>query len=288
MPSTDANANNSAIRRENSFHFRTNLRLFLNFAMVAMVTFFWAASSLALYLSEGFNRIPATNIGAVLLLSATAGIYFSRWAIVALLIVLLPGKLLYKLIFAALFFSGEAALASLLTSVDDTTLMMMPTMVLAFAIPFEFARVVLDGRIEVDWFDRLEPAKLSIKGLFIRVTAIAIFLGIMRAVINNEVVQLAIFGVTTSVIGMLVLVPFSVKFASSRYRFLWVLGMISVITVLIVGISFVVNGAVFQEQVIGTATLIGTFISFYALGLAAMGRLGLELKFKRRDLASQN
>ena len=256
--------------------------------MVAMVTFFWAASSLALYLSEGFNRIPATNIGAVLLLSATAGIYFSRWAIVALLIVLLPGKLLYKLIFAALFFSGEAALASLLTSVDDTTLMMMPTMVLAFAIPFEFARVVLDGRIEVDWFDRVEPAKLSIKGLFIRVTAIAIFLGIMRAVINNEVVQLAIFGVTTSVIGMLVLVPFSVKFASSRYRFLWVLGMISVITVLIVGISFVVNGAVFQEQVIGTATLIGTFISFYALGLAAMGRLGLELKFKRRDLASQN
>lgn len=272
----------------NQSDFSANARLLVNFFAIVFVLICWLVSTVTTYSLVEYS--PSGSVGETVFFSIMIGIFFSRWAIVALLVVLLPGKLIFRIAIASLIFFAETMLLINLTHTLEPWILvlLLPTIVLGFAIPFEFARVLWDCRLDVDWFDNAERKPLSIKQLFFRVTAIAILLGLMRMAAENgeAIIGLATSGVSISIVCAGFLLPLTLRFASGQQKFLWTaIFLLSVIVAtagLMLALVALFDGDITAEPVVAIPSALGAMLAGYVLVLALLSRLGFDLKVGTR------
>ena len=255
--------------------------LLVNFVLIAFLLVLWLLSSFVLIANSDSG--PASD-GYAVFQFACVGFYFSRWAIAALLLVLLPGSLWLRSLIAVMVFGSEAIAMAFFGPSDSEPILMLllvPMLLFSICLPFEVARVVWNFRLDVDWFDFVERRQMGVKVMLGWVTAAAIVVGLVRT--TEKEMALAFFGsgVLFSTITAVFVLPFTIRVMKGSHRLIRFF-VILIITILIaVGITFLsekVSGPLNGFQRAFFPTAIAAFLTSYGLSLFLLQRIGMRLE----------
>ena len=276
------------IRWAESVNLGSSLAILKNLLLLAILFAMWLASSFLIYTNREMPHIFVDGDADAVFMGIVLGLYLSRWALIALLVILLPGKFIVRLGLAMMLFACEAIFVPLFGQFGSpmSNLLSLPLIFVCLAIPFEVLRVAWDARLDVDWFDSVECERLGIRGLFYRVTAAAVLFGIIRLFDQEIALAMLLFSAVLSAFGFFVILPLTVKFLNSRYRFLWFVVSLFLSTAISFGVTIAATVMFFDSDSwfpIVVAAFTATLVLFYSMALSLLTRLGLELKLGGRE-----